>query len=185
MKKRGFTLIELMVAVALFSMVMMVSIGSLLSLANANRKAQALQSVMNNLNVALDGMVRALRMGTKYHCGRLGNYSSAQNCPSGDNFLVFENFYGDPNNPADQWIYWYNTSDQRMYKSENNGATGFPLTAPEVHIQNAKFYVVGAGNTDKIQPEVIIVLQGTAGADAKSQTSFSIESAAVQRVIDI
>src|SRR3989344_8697452 len=53
---RGFTLVEMIVAIALFSIVMVVSVGALLALVTANRKAQALQSVMNNLNIALDGM---------------------------------------------------------------------------------------------------------------------------------
>ena len=59
----------MIVAVGLFSLVMLVSVGALLSLTGANRKAQALQSVMNNLNIALDGMVRSIRMGSDYHCG--------------------------------------------------------------------------------------------------------------------
>ena len=66
MKNKGFTLIEMMVAVSLFTVVMLVSVGSLLALIDASKRAQGIQSVMNNLNVALDGMVRALRMGQKY-----------------------------------------------------------------------------------------------------------------------
>src|SRR3989338_1985894 len=76
---RGFTLVEMIVSVALFATVMLVSVGALLSLMGANRKAQALQSVMNNLNVALDGMVRSIRMGSNYHCGA-GTFSATQDC---------------------------------------------------------------------------------------------------------
>ena len=61
----GFTLVEMIVAVALFAVVMLISVAALLALVDANRKAQALQSVMNNLNIALDGMVRSVRMGSK------------------------------------------------------------------------------------------------------------------------
>src|SRR3989344_5136440 len=62
----GFTLVEMIVAVALFAIVMVVAVAALLSLTAANRKAQAIQSVMNNLNIAVDGMVRNMRMGTNY-----------------------------------------------------------------------------------------------------------------------
>ena len=41
----GFTLVEMIVAVALFAVVMLISVAALLSLVDANRKAQALQSV--------------------------------------------------------------------------------------------------------------------------------------------
>ena len=67
--ERGFSLVEMIVAVTLFAVVMLVSVGALLSLVNATRKARALESVMNNLNVTLDSMVRSLRMG-------MGSYNS-------------------------------------------------------------------------------------------------------------
>ncbi len=175
-----------MVAVALFSVVMLVSIGALLSLADANRKAQALQSVMNNLNTAIDGMVRSIRMGSTYHCGNTGTYETARSCQNGDTLIAFENFYGDPNVATDQWVYWYDPTAKRMYKSQNAGATQFALTAQEVQIDDVKFFVVGAENSDIIQPKVVIVLRGTAGGtNVKTKTSFSVQSTAVQRAIDI
>ena len=42
----GFTLIEMLVSIALFAIVMVVCVGALLSLVTANKKAQALESVM-------------------------------------------------------------------------------------------------------------------------------------------
>lgn len=183
---RGFSLIELMVAVALFSTVMLVSIGSLLALADANRKAQALQSVMNNLNTAIDGMVRSLRMGSTYHCGSEGALSVAQSCENGGIVIFFEEFEGDGSNDADQWAYQYDPVTKRMYKSEDSGTTWFALTAPEIQIDDAKFFVVGAPNTDQIQPKAVVVLRGTAGGNnAKTRTTFSVQSTAVQRAIDI
>ncbi|MBX9765465.1 type II secretion system GspH family protein, partial [Patescibacteria group bacterium] len=47
--RRGFTLVELMVAVSIFAIVMMIGVGALLSLVQTNRRAQAINSVMNNL----------------------------------------------------------------------------------------------------------------------------------------
>jgi prepilin-type N-terminal cleavage/methylation domain-containing protein len=182
----GFSLIELMVSVALFSVVMMVSIGSLLALADANRKAQALQSVMNNLNTAIDGMVRSIRMGTVYHCGNFGSYDTARSCDNGDTLIAFEAYGGDTGTGADQWAYWYDANTKRLYKSENAGGTQFALTAPEVQIDSATFYVVGAESTDRIQPKAVIVLRGTAGGtSAKTRTTFTVQSTAVQRAIDV
>src|SRR3989344_9208579 len=66
--KGGFTLIEMIVSIALFAVVMTVAVGALLSLTGANEKAQAPQSVMNNLNISLDSMVRNIRMGRDYRC---------------------------------------------------------------------------------------------------------------------
>src|SRR3989344_4477196 len=77
----GFTLVEMIVAVALFAIVMVVAVAALLSLTAANRKAQAIQSVMNNLNIAVDGMVRNLRMGSNY----IGDSSCTDNTGGGTN----------------------------------------------------------------------------------------------------
>lgn len=65
---RGFTLIEMMVSLALFSMVVTVSVGALLMLVGTNDQLQGEQSVMTNLSFALDSMTREIRTGTDYYC---------------------------------------------------------------------------------------------------------------------
>jgi prepilin-type N-terminal cleavage/methylation domain-containing protein len=183
---RGFSLIEMMVAVALFSIVMVVSTGALLALIDATRKAQALQSVMNNLNIALDGMVRSIRMGHVYHCGNLGTRTDPRDCASGDVLFAFEAFGGDTNSISDQWVYWFDPVAKRIYKSENGGSTGFAITAPEVQIESMNFYVSGTTVADGKQPKVVITMRGTAGAEKiKTRTTFSIQATAAQRVLDL
>lgn len=184
-QNRGFSLIEIIVAVGLFAVVMLIGLGALLALIDASRKARALESVMNNLNIALDGMVRNIRMGTNYHCGT-GTQTATQDCDDGGVSLAFEPFNGSPSDPTDQWIYTYNSGTKRLYKSENTGGTTFPVTAPEVTIEDMKFYVVGSTKGDDVQPKVVIVVKGTAGASkAKTRTTFSIQATAVQRILDI
>ena len=46
----GFTLVELMVSVSLFAIVMVISMGSVVSVFDANKKSQSLRTVMDNLN---------------------------------------------------------------------------------------------------------------------------------------
>lgn len=183
----GFSLIEMMVAVALFSVVMLVSTGALLSLITATRKAQALQSVMSNLNTALDGMVRSIRMGTNYHCGNLGAFNEVRDCDAGDVLLAFEPFEGSRSTLADQWVYWYNSETKRLYKSENGSlGGGFPLTAAEVQIDDFRFYVVGSTAGDTEQPKVVMVVKGSAGAaNTRTRTTFYIQATATQRLLDI
>src|SRR3989344_6721595 len=173
----GFTLVEMIVAVALFAVVMLVSVGALLALVNANRKAQALQSVMNNLNITLDSMVRSVRMGSNYQCG------SDTDCPNGGKTLSFKPF--DTSQP--RWIYNFNSNTKRLEKSVSGTVAGLgPITAPEVTIEEMKFYVVNTDKTDEKQPKVVIVIKGSAGAEgSKARTTFHIQATAVQRVLDI
>lgn len=190
--ERGFTLVEMIVSIGLFAVVMLVSVGALLSLTGANRKAQALQSVMNNLNIALDGMVRNIRMGTNYQCS--GPAAQGwQNCPNGDTTIAFKP-YCDPTTCNAQtlqnWEYKFIASSGNVHgyieRSEDGGTTWTQLTAPEVSIQSVEFYVVGADPTDVLQPKVVIVIKGQAGAIAgQTQTTFHVEATAVQRELDL
>ena len=182
----GFTLIEMIVAVGLFAVVMLVSVGALLSLVTANRKAQGLQSVMNNMNVAIDGMVRAVRMGSVYHCGA-GTYTAHRDCSAADSILAFEPYHTGPAVPP--WIYWFAQDSNgvgRLYKSEDGTLNGLPITAPEVNINSVTFYVLGSASGDTQQPKVLIVIKGSAGsASLITSTTFHIQATAVQRILDL
>lgn len=205
-QQRGFTLVEMLVAVALFAVVMTVSVSALLALVDANRKAQAIQSVISNLNIALDGMVRQIRMGSRYHCGtasqsaNLAVLASPANCTGGGTLVSFEPFGGNTNVSNDQWAYW--VSNNRLYRRSNpgSGSVVVPITAPEVRIDSFAVYVTGAEETlrsnpsDTLQPKVVLVIKGTAGAAGigdslpgreRIETEFTIQATASQRLLDI
>jgi len=185
----GFTLIEVVVAVALFSIVMVVCVAALLALINANRKAQALQSVMNNLSIALDDMARNVRMGTNYHCSEPINGTDPQDCTTdnGQNTaFAFEHYGGNSNTFDDQWIYRYDVAAKRILKSIDGGQAYYPITSPEVSIDSMKFYVIGTTVADEVQPRMVAVISGTAAAQhVKTKASFHIQVTAVQRSIDL
>lgn len=66
--KQGFTLVEMIVSLAIFSIVVTVSVGALLVLVGTNQQLQGEQSVMTNLSFALDSMTREIRTGSGYYC---------------------------------------------------------------------------------------------------------------------
>jgi prepilin-type N-terminal cleavage/methylation domain-containing protein len=190
----GFTLIEIIVAVGLFSVVMLVSTGALLALVTANRKAQVTQSVMNNLNIALDGMVRNIREGTSFHCGSgTGLITQPADCATnvgpagGDTLFGFRPFA--PAHDVDRTIYYFQNG--RIYQQQYiNGAyqTAIAITASEVQIDTMRFYVTGTITGDQYQPRVVMVVKGTVGypsSTAKVRSSFNIQATAVQRVLDL
>lgn len=195
--KKGFTLIELMVSITIFSIVMLISVGALLAIVDANRKAQSLKSVMNNLNFALENMSRNIRVGTNYYCKpyQLGDdppsvpsdITTTKDCSGSDGgvLFAFEGSNGDRNDQNDQIVYRLNGTS--IERSTDSGSTFTAITAPEVQLTNFRFYVVGSdpltlGNT--IQPRVVMTIQGKAGA-GKSQTEFNVQASVSQRLIDI
>lgn len=173
----------MIVAVGLFGIVMMVSVTALVALIDANRKAQALQSVINNLNIAIDGMSRSIREGSNYHCGTT---TADGDCTSGINTAIrFEHYGGNTADTNDDWIYSFH--DGRIYKSTTGSTAGeVAITASEVTIESVRFFVFGSTAGDPTQPKVMMVIKGSAGTTrANVKTNFHVQSTAVQRVIDI
>jgi prepilin-type N-terminal cleavage/methylation domain-containing protein len=195
----GFTLIEMLVSLALFSVVVLVAIGALLSLVGANKKAQALEDVMNNLNITIDDMVRNAREGTNFD-GQLTingsptcntNSGGPNDCTGGGTAFEFEP-YGGNVHTNDQWVFAYDSKGticgqaDSICKSTDGGQTWTAVTSPDVSITSMTFYVVGTMRGDTLQPKVVIVIQGTAGTtDIHAATTFHVEATAVQRVLDL
>jgi prepilin-type N-terminal cleavage/methylation domain-containing protein len=192
--KRGFTLIEMLVSVALFAVVMLIAGATLLSLVYANRKAQALQSVMNNLNISLDNMVRNVRMGSNYRCNSQAEPNAPQNgdCASGAQSFYFTPFGADPTNRTEDIGYFLGgvcpSGRICITENENGQVVTVPITAPEVKIQSMTFYVVGTtpgGSGGTAQPKVVFSIRGQAGAQLNTQTTFDIQATAVQRLLNL
>lgn len=183
---RAFTLIEMMVAVTIFAIVMMVGVGALLSLVEINKRAQAVNSVMNNLNAAIESMSRTIRTGTVYHCAvsysDLSNLTTPADCSgTGGLLFAFESANGNLSDSTDQVVYRLN--GHQLERSLNSGSAWVALTAPEVTISSFNFYVVGAPRGDGIQPRVLMRIQGTANVQGGS-TPFTVEASVVQRLLD-
>ena len=67
-KQDGFTLIEAMVAIAVFTVVMVIGISALLNVNNTNKKSQNLRTIIDNLSFTMEDMSRNLKLGSYYHC---------------------------------------------------------------------------------------------------------------------
>lgn len=180
-KVHGFTLVELIVSVGLFSIVIVIAMSAYLSLIALDRKARATNDIMTNLSFVTESMSRSIRTGTNYDCGGIG---SVANCPSGSNYFSFV----DENGQTDTYL--LNTTDGTIRTCQNsstctaNGAT--VLTDPRVTVTNLTFYTQGAGTGDGIQPRVVFVMSGSITPDTQSSpVSFTIEGGATQRLIDL
>src|SRR3989339_135837 len=66
----GFTLIELIVALGVFMVVMTITLSAFLNIMDIQKKTEAFRKVNDNLNFAMEAMMREIREGEDY-------------CPSG------------------------------------------------------------------------------------------------------
>jgi prepilin-type N-terminal cleavage/methylation domain-containing protein len=188
-KQTGFTLIEIIVSLALFSVVITIAVGALLILIASNRQLQNEQSVLSNLSFALDSMTREIRTGSNYYCaannsasfGTPGNRifastgsldltdgigASTGDCSDGN--ILNRNFHGIAFNEGGTSVTAGATSDRIAYFFDRSNGTllrrlsGQPpesIVSDGIYIQDANFFVTGSDRTDDVQPKITIVLR--------------------------
>ncbi len=202
-KKQGFTLIEIIVSVAIFTVVMTVTMGALLTLNDSSREAQALRTVIDNLNFSLEDMNRKIRTGDSYQCFKVSDdvidtiTQKVTDCPSGGGqaILLRTQEMFDASNPL--WIVYLLDVDGAgkggIYLRSGTRSGGavhlfpgkFAITSPRVDIKKAEFRVVGAErHSPRTKPMVIINIAGVVDLQKeKLRTDFSLQTAISQRGI--
>jgi prepilin-type N-terminal cleavage/methylation domain-containing protein len=169
-KSRGYTLIELIVAVGLFAMVMLLASGAYLLMIGINRQTQGIASGVDNLSYAIETMARTIRTGSAYTCGGLGD------CPNGASQFSFTN--------ANRETVVYDLSSAAIQETIGGGTPNI-LTDPAVTVSSLMFYVIGTTKNDGQQPHVTIVITGDVVYAAGKTEHFSIETGATMRGSDI
>lgn len=179
-KQRGYTLVELIVAVGLFAVVMLLASGAYLFMIGLNRQVQGVASGIDNLSFALEAMTRDIRTGTVYRC------NGTTDCSLGASSFTFTN-----ENGVDVTYNLSTVGTTVLQKAVGVGAP-VPLTDPSsVTITSLIFYAVGMGKPTDVppdleQPRVTIVISGTVSAGAgKPSQQFVVETGATMRGSDI
>lgn len=201
----GFTLIEIIVAISIFTVVMLVTMGALLTLNDASRKAQALRTVIDNLNFAVEDMNRKIRTGDSYRCYRqdLGEIvpsvieSGTKDCSGEAGYAIsLKTQEKDPPITGNSvWVAYIFREDANgvgsimQRKSFPGGGPGLDseevITAPEVDIDRMEFRVVGTTNQTVTQPMIIVNISGTVNLQrGKLRTNFSLQTAISRRGIE-
>ncbi len=203
---RGFTLVEAMIAVGLFSVIMTIGIGAILGVNSTHRKTQSMRTAIDGLSFLMEDMARSIRLGADLYChnglipptilqvanGTTQNTQDGVSC----NAIVFEPYWqAQLSNPENQIMYFIDDDSNgngTIYKKENTNDSFdiddmLPSTSADIDIDTARsgFTVIGAeDSSDTIQPRVTIVLVGTVTL-AGVETEFHMQTTVSQRLLDI
>lgn len=210
----GFSLVELIVSLAVFSVVITISVGALLTLISTNQKLQIEQSIMTNMSFALDSMTREIRTGTNYYClsgsesaglndgqqifsgGKDMDTDSIRDCDGntsnsnyhGISFLeTGDSLTASSDDEVDRVAYFYASSTKELMRRIDKGEPR-SIISSGVEIVNAEFFVSDTAKLydsgDTVQPTVTIFIQARDVSDASGKL-YNIQTTVTQRTLDI
>lgn len=174
---KGFTLIEMLVSVAIFSIVLIIALGAILTVLDSNRKAQTLTSVINNLNFTLEAMTRSIKTGVEPSTA--GGILTVQGIDLSAGTFDREEIRYKRLEDAD--------GKGSIGRCKGTDCTNFvSITAPEVDVET--FIVIpnnGYDTNDSIQPRTMLYVEGSVFISDKIQSRFRIQTSISQRRLDV
>ena len=191
---RGYSLIEILVAVAIFTIVVAGPTGFFVSSLKGQIKSLASQKLLDNTSYTLEYISRSLRMAKKEigcldindpttcPCLKTQGYGFNYENPDGDiSAIRFINYNGEC-----QEFFW-DKNDNRLKESKNE-ATPVALTSEELEIISLKFNLSGESQDDTDQPRVTLFLDLKGGKGQKIlelQPEIKIQTTISQRNLDV
>ena len=184
-ENKGFTMIEMIVATAVFAVVMTISMAAFVNIIDMQRKTASFRNLNDNLSTTLEIMMRDIRSGFGY---RTNTYGGVTSCPiaipkGASVYICFDK--EDPNNSLNNItiIYYKKTNSVNgvnvdvINRKDNN--SDLQVTSNDVSIDNLNFIING---TDPSQ-RVIILIGATAGnaGKAKLVSKVNLQTTVAQR----
>lgn len=205
---RGFTLVEMMVSIGIFTIILFLSTSALLSITITDRKSRAVRIAMDNLNLALEDMSRKIKTGSSYNCG--GGLSGVNDCA----ITPLSAFSFTAEDGVSRVGYARAVGNGDVFQGlgcgpgfdalqgcilRSDGGVLMLATSPEVDIKGLRFLVTGSApcgatapcgtdlGTDAKQPVVVILINGafvTGLGRSAATATFRVQSTVTQRAYD-
>lgn len=179
---KGFSLIELIVALGIFTSIVTVLLGALIVTMNSAKQSRALRTAMDNVNFAMESMSRSIRMGTNYYCVQdVGGVPSnigekTQECDKG----IFISFIPQGENSSSSRVgYGLIKENGEPVLSRCIDESCVAIVSPDITIESLRF-VVKNQNTNERQASVYIMMKGVAHVKG-SPIPFALQTMASQR----
>ncbi len=200
-RQKGFTLVEMLISVSLFSVVMMIATSTIFGIIAGNRRSQDINAVVNNLNFAIESMVRDIKTGYSYQCGYSfpierddPRYLCRDASVAMDKIAFISTLSGTPEAVEYKFVPPNDTTPGYIEYTASNESS-YPVTSPDVNVKSVKFYINNPGivtpetdDEDIAQPGVFLVIEAeTSDKNSKDKrvTKYNIQTFISQRHLNI
>jgi prepilin-type N-terminal cleavage/methylation domain-containing protein len=194
----GFTLVEMIVSLGIFTIALFIATSSFLAVVNADRKARGTRIALDNLNLTLEDMSRKMKTGNSYSCGGNPGVADCTTTPIPSVFaltdqnglrIIYKRGIGNGAVAGGVGLSGcgagYSATEGCVLRSEDGGGSFLPATSPEINITSLKFVVRGSALfPDKTQPTVLVGIEGALGNQVSTQVDFKIQTTITQRAYD-
>jgi|AntAceMinimDraft_18_1070375.scaffolds.fasta_scaffold15900_4 prepilin-type N-terminal cleavage/methylation domain-containing protein len=176
--RKGFTLIEVLVTVGIFSILIVAIIGIFVSALRIEKNVLGSKKVLGQISYAAEYMTRALRMAEKDKTGIC--------IPSGSNYeSAIENKIKFINALQDGDCQEFFLKDGKI-KFQTKAEIPLPpspieLTSSDIIVDNLKFSILGEVQGDGLQPFVTIYIE----AHSQDSPPLKIQVSVSQRNLDV
>ena len=166
LKKSGFTLVELIVSVAIFSLVIAIASGLFSTILRSQRKSTNVQNIQDNGRYLMNFMAKEIRMSDIESPDGETPLLNINHLIHGDITYTFTGATGDPETA------WQITRNGQQINSDQVWVEG-------------RFFINGKIGGDDEQPRVTIVMKvGTSGAKIEERTEINLQTTLSQRKLD-
>lgn len=182
-KKKGFTLVEILVSISIFIIVITTVSGILVSSVKNQKRSLASQELLNQTSYVLEYMSRALRMAKKddlddVHC-LLGDKVNYEITTSGLGGIKFRNY-------KDECQEFYIGNDLVLYENRTGYTEPLPFTSVNIKINSFEIKLSGEEqpSADELQPKVTLLLDVEA-VEGNPPPKLRIQTTVSQRDLDV
>jgi prepilin-type N-terminal cleavage/methylation domain-containing protein len=171
----GFTLMEIMVAVSIFTIIMVTGISSLLIINTTNAKSRAERQAVDQASFILESMSRKMRTAQSLTVGGNSSVTFVNQKDETESYLFTP---GTPGGTLKYQLTPLGGSVQEYTLSDGQNPQGAIL------FRNISFEVLGNDAADGHQPIVVVRASGTA-QEGKQSVSFSVQTAVSPRILQL
>lgn len=175
MRQKGFTLVEVMVAVAVFAIIMLATVDIMLIVLRSQEETTRIQAIQDNARFSLELITKEMRTGSRYQIGKVCTTDGSEIHFIG-NSGQDRVYYLDPNGSGRIYRAISAITNLSQCRGRENDQFN-ELTGDQTLVERLQFYLYGEQIAGDGQAMAIITL--------KIRPDLNVETAIVQRVRDL